>query len=84
LESSEIQEEWTEEEKIPIKKDATPPPKPAETPKQTEVPPAGDSQVPSQDAEMKNEEVKQPEPPKQEFEIRKKNKKATSSLKVDS
>jgi hypothetical protein len=33
---------------------------------------------------MKNEEVKQPEPPKQEFEIRKKNKKATSSLKVDS
>ncbi len=33
---------------------------------------------------MKNEEAKQPEPPKQEFEIRKKNKKATSALKVDS
>jgi len=33
---------------------------------------------------MKNEEAKQAEPPKQEFEIRKKNKKATSTLKVDS
>jgi hypothetical protein len=35
-------------------------------------------------AEMKNEEAKQAEAPKQEFEIRKKNKKATSTLKVDS
>ena len=33
---------------------------------------------------MKNEEAKQPEPPKQEFEIRKKNKNATSTIKVDS
>lgn len=33
---------------------------------------------------MKNEEAKQAEQPKQEFEIRKKNKKSTSSLKVDS
>jgi hypothetical protein len=33
---------------------------------------------------MKNEEAKQAEAPKQEFEIRKKNKKATSTLKVDS
>jgi len=41
LESSELQEEWTEEEKIPIKKDA---PKPAEAPKPaTETPPAGDA-----------------------------------------
>ena len=30
LESSDLQEEWVEEEKIPIKKDVTPPPKPAE------------------------------------------------------
>jgi heat shock protein 4 len=39
LESSDLQEEWTEEEKIPIKKDA---PKPAEAPK-AEAPPTGDA-----------------------------------------
>lgn len=33
LESSELQEEWTEEEKIPVKKDVPVPPKPAEAPK---------------------------------------------------
>jgi hypothetical protein len=33
LESSEIQEEWVEEEKIPIKKDTVPASKPAEAPK---------------------------------------------------
>ncbi len=33
LESSELQEEWTEEEKIPVKKDVPAPPKPAEVPK---------------------------------------------------
>lgn len=79
LESSELQEEWQEEEKIPVKKDVPAPPKPAEAPK-TEAPPAEGSQAP--DAEMKQEEVKV-EPPKQEYEIRKKNKKSTSHLKSD-
>lgn len=40
LESSEIQEEWVEEEKIPIKKDA---PKPAEAPKTDGGAPTGDA-----------------------------------------
>jgi heat shock protein 4 len=33
LESAELQEEWVEEEKIPVKKDVPAPPKPAEAPK---------------------------------------------------
>ena len=37
---------------------------------------------PAPDTEMKQEEVKV-EPPKQEYEIRKKNKKSTSHLKSD-
>jgi hypothetical protein len=85
LESSDLQEEWVEEEKIPIKKDVTPPPKPAEAPKTDPAAAGGVPQAPpAQDTEMKAEETKQPEPAKQEFEIRKKNKKATSALKVDS
>jgi len=83
LESSDLQEEWVEEEKIPIKKDVTPPPKPAEAPK-TDPAAAAGAQPPAQDTEMKTEETKQAEPAKQEFEIRKKNKKASSALKVDS
>jgi hypothetical protein len=86
LESADLQEEWTEEEKIPIKKDAPPPPKPAEQPKPTDAP-AAEGQQPAGDTEMKQEEQKQQpapaEAPKQEFEIRKKNKKATSALNVD-
>ncbi len=65
LESSDIQEEWTEEEKIPIKKDAPAPAKPAEAPK-TDAP-AGDASQqtpPTADTEMKNEEAKKPEEPK--------------------
>jgi hypothetical protein len=50
LESSELQEEWTEEEKIPVKKDVPAPPKPAEAPK-TDAAPAEGSQAP--DTEMK-------------------------------
>lgn len=33
LESSDMQEEWVEDEKIPVKKDIPAPPKPAEVPK---------------------------------------------------
>jgi len=40
LESSDLQEEWVEEEKIPIKKDV---PKTTEAPKPAEAPPAGDA-----------------------------------------
>ena len=61
LESSEIQEEWVEEEKIPIKKDAPQPAKPAEAPKAESGAPTGDAAgqtPPTQDAEMKNEEAK--------------------------
>jgi hypothetical protein len=53
-----------------------PPPKP-DAPK-TE----GAEGQPAPDTEMKQEEVKV-EPPKQEYEIRKKNKKSTSHLKSD-
>jgi len=64
LESAELQEEWVEEEKIPVKKDVPAPPKPAEAPK-TDQQPAADGQQPPADAEMKQEEAKAPvEPPK--------------------
>lgn len=79
LESADLQEEWTEEEKIPVKRDVPAPPKPAEAPKAEG---ATESQP---DAEMKpTEEQKQPEAPKQEFEIRKKQKKTATALGVDS
>lgn len=42
LESSDLQEEWQEEEKIPIKKDIPTPPKPAEVPKPAEPAPGTD------------------------------------------
>lgn len=41
LESSELQEEWQEEEKIPVKKDVPAPPKPAEAPKTEGAPAEG-------------------------------------------
>ena len=66
LESAELQEEWVEDEKIPVKNTAAQA-KPAE----------GDKK----DAEMKEDKK---EAPKQEFEIRKKNKKSTVGLGVDS
>ena len=58
LESADLQEEWTEEEKIPVKKDVPAPPKPApEAPKNEGAAEGGDkAQAP--DAEMKPEEVK--------------------------
>lgn len=73
LESAELQEEWVEEEKIAVKKDIPAPAKPADKP-------AAEGDKPA-DTEMKEE---QKEAPKQEFEIRKKNKKSTSGLGVDS
>lgn len=70
LESAELQEEWQEEEKIPVKKDTPAQAKPAEQPAEG-----------TPDVEMKEE---QKEAPKQEYEIRKKNKKSTQGLGVDS
>jgi heat shock protein 4 len=86
LESSDLQEEWTEEEKIPIKKDVPAPPKPAEAPKPADgaAQPEGAGAQPAADAEMKTEEQKQPEAPKQEYEIRKKAKKTTVAIAYDS
>lgn len=83
LETAELMEEWVEEEKIPIKKDApakTAPATPADKPQD-----GADASKP--DAEMKpsTEEVKSPvEAPKIEYEIKKKNKKSTVALNFDS
>lgn len=76
LESADLQEEWTEEEKIPVKKDVVPP-KAADIQKDN-----GATEKTTQDTEMKSEESKEI-PPKQDFEIRKKNKKSTVALKVE-
>jgi hypothetical protein len=82
LESADLQEEWTEEEKIPVKRDVpAAPAKPAEAPKAEGAEGAAEQQP---DVEMKQEEQKQPEAPKQEFEIRKKQKKTTSSIGTES
>lgn len=84
LETAELQEQWEEEEKIPVKKESVPAPaKPAEAPKPDAA--ADGDQPPAQDAEMKEptEEKKKVEAPKQEFEIRKKQKKQSSSLKSE-
>jgi len=73
LENVEFIEEWVEEEKIPVKKDV---PAPAKT-KSEEKPAEGDKPA---------EDQKQPEPQppveevKQEYEIRKKNKKTSTYL----
>ena len=56
LESADLQEEWTEEEKIPIKKDAAPP-------KVVEVPKADGAQ-PEQPSAQPDVEMKQEEAPK--------------------
>lgn len=85
LESADLQEEWTEEEKIPVKKDiVVPPPKTAEVPKTDN----DATEKTAEDTEMKSEESKEvplpkQEAPKQEFEIRKKAKKSTVALKVE-
>jgi len=82
LESADLQEEYTEEEKIPIKKDV---PAPVKTDKKAapadEAKAAPEGKAPEQsDTEMKAEA----EAPKQEFEIRKKQKKISTALTVDS
>ena len=86
LESVEFVEEWTEEEKIPVKKDV--PVKKEEAPKKEE----GKNGQANQEAngEAKADDKKVPEPekapvqePKIEYEIKKKTKKATSILAHD-
>lgn len=74
LESAEIQEEWEEETKIPIKKDIpTQPAQPAPTGDQP------DGQAPADGAQQQQQEA-----PKQEFEIKKKQKKTQTALNIDS
>jgi len=72
LTSAELQETWTEEEKIPVKKDVPPPKQEGAQPDTAQK-----SDQP--------EEQKQPEAaPQQEYEIKKKEKTRTSNLQVDS
>ena len=77
LESAELQEEWEEETKIPVKKDVPAPAQPA--PAGTDQP--ADGQPASAEGAQQQQ---QPAAPQQEFEIKKKLKKTTVGLHIDS
>lgn len=74
LESAELQEEWEEEHKIPVKKHNDPTPKPAEEKKDGEK---KEGEEEKKD-EAPKEEVKEN---KQEYEVQMKKKKGTTTLK---
>jgi heat shock protein 4 len=93
LETAELQEDWVEEEKIPIKKDVpakTSPPATAEGAAKGDKPDESKPDVDMKDEKKnakadkkKGAEEKKEEPVKQEFEIKKKNKKTTVALNFE-